>query len=102
MKEGKVYLAHSYWRFQSIFGWSKAEWNKAESIQFMVAEQQQNGGRGLCSGLGVSGGPEGCIPVLVTLYSLLGQIPDTGNEGREGLFSSQLLEVSVHIQLAQG
>ena len=45
MKEGKVYLAHSYWRFQSIFGWPKADWNKAESIQFMVAEQQQNGGR---------------------------------------------------------
>ena len=46
MKEGKVYLAHSYWRFQSIFGWPKAEWNRAESVQFMAAEQQQNGGRG--------------------------------------------------------
>ena len=46
MKEGKVYLAHSLWRFQSIFGWPKAEWNKAESIQFMAAEQEQNGGRG--------------------------------------------------------
>ena len=41
----KVYLAHSYWRFQSIFGWTKAEWNRAESIQFMAVEQQ-NDGRG--------------------------------------------------------
>ena len=40
--------------------------------------------------------------VLVTLQSLLEQIPDTQNEGRKGLFSSQLLEVSVHIRLAQG
>ena len=46
MKEGKVYSAHSLWRFQSIFSWPKAEWNKAESIQFMAAEQQQTGGRG--------------------------------------------------------
>ena len=43
MKEGKVYLAHSYWRFQSIFGWPKAEWNRTESIQFMVEKQQQLG-----------------------------------------------------------
>ena len=46
MKKGKVYLTHNYWRFQSIFGWPKAEWNRAESIQFMVVEQQQNGDRG--------------------------------------------------------
>ena len=39
-------LPHSCWRFQSIFGWPKAEWNRVQSIQFMVAEQQQNGNRG--------------------------------------------------------
>ena len=42
------------------------------------------------------------LNVLVTLQLLLGQIPNTQNEGRKGLFSSQLLEVSVHIGLAQG
>ena len=46
MKEGKVYLAHSYWRFQSIFGWPKSEWNRAEGIQFRAAEQQKNGDKG--------------------------------------------------------
>ena len=43
MREGKVYLVHNLWRFQSIFGWPKAEWNRAESIQFMAVEQQQKG-----------------------------------------------------------
>ena len=40
--------------------------------------------------------------VLVTFYSSLGQIPNTQNEGRKGLFSSQFVEVSGHIWLAQG
>ena len=46
MKEGKVYLAHSLWKFQFIFGWPKAEWNRAESIQFEVVKQQQKGDKG--------------------------------------------------------
>ena len=42
------------------------------------------------------------LSVLVTFPLLLGQIPDTQNEGRKGLFNSQFMEGSVHIGLAQG
>ena len=43
----------------------------------------------------------GTVPLLL-FHLLLGQIPDTQNEGRKGLFSSKFVEVSVHIRLAQG
>ena len=40
MKEGKVYLAHSYWRFQSILGWIQGREAHGRKQQFIAAEQQ--------------------------------------------------------------
>ena len=41
MKEGKVYLAHCYWRFQLILGWIQGREAHGREQQFMAAEQQQ-------------------------------------------------------------